>query len=254
MLAGVAVATLLWGLVGYQPVTEPAETPYDGNRPNGSYAVTMGLETNGEQFVRYDVRHDSEDGESIGTAYFDNATYTVYWDGTRSVTRSDSDTKAQYRRMLRTGDGERVVHRDNELMTAVITDANDTNGLGGQGLLLSTLEYTVYERVETTRYEGREVAVYEPQNGWYRLDSLGTSKGPRLKVENAEGVLYVDPDTRQLYYANVSYDHVNAATWGEYAITKYGKGEVGSLNVTVEYRLGRTAVEPPEWVPTESSS
>lgn len=126
----------------------------------------MSLSTTGNPFVAYDIRNDEPDGQVRLIAEFENVTYMTYWHDNRSVTRSKSRTRKQYKQMLDLGEDERLVRQGNESMTAVVVDTDDESPGGGRGLLVTVLEFPGYERTGTTTYEGQEVVVYAAQSGW----------------------------------------------------------------------------------------
>lgn len=248
LIVGVA---LLYGLFGYHPAAAGTDAPFGDAEPNGSYTSHMSLSTNGNHFVTYDVRNDDPDGELLLTAAFENVTYTTYWHENRSVTRSKSATKTQYEQMLHLNADERLVRQDNESMTAVVVDSEEDSPGGGRGLLLTVLEYPEYEHTGTTTYEGHEADVYTAQSGWFNTQNFESGR-TAYNVESASGVLYVDADSRQLLYSNVTFEFVRAETWGEYFVNKQFRGESPTTSIDVAVDPGATNVTRPEWAPKQS--
>jgi hypothetical protein len=245
VVVGVAV---LYGLFGYHPAAAGTDAPFDDAEPNGSYVSNMSLSTNGNHFVSYDIINDAPDGQILLTADFENVTYTTYWHENRSVTRSKSATEKQYEQMLHLSDDERLVRQNNESMTAVIVDTDEESPGGGRGLLRLVLEYPGYERTGTTTYEGREVVVYAAQSGWYNTENFASGETAH-KIEAASGVLYVDADSKQLRYANVTFQFVRAETWGDYLLNKHLRGESPTTSIDVAVDPRSTNVTRPEWAP-----
>ncbi|WP_053948972.1 hypothetical protein [Halolamina sediminis] len=242
---------LLYGLVGYHPASAGTAAPFDDAEPNGSYTSHMSLSTNGNHFVTYDIRTDEPDGQLLLTAAFENVTYTTYWHQNRSVTRSKPATRTQYEQMLHLSADERLVRQDNESMTAVVVDTDEDPPGGGRSLLLSVLEYPEYEHTGTTTYDSRAVDVYTAQSGWHNTHNFASGR-TAYNVESASGVLYVDADTEQLLYSNVTFQFVRAATWGEYLVTKYVRGESPTTSIDVAVDPGATNVTRPGWAPAQS--
>ena len=242
------VAALLYGLFGYHPATAGTDTPFDDAEPDGSYVSNMSLSTNGNHFVAYDMSHDASDGQILLTARFENVTYTTYWHENRSVTWSKATTEQQYEQMVHLSADERLVRQNNESRTAVVVDMDEESPGGGRGLLLTVLEYPAYERTGTTTYNGREAVVYAAQSGWYNTENFASGETAH-KIETASGVLYVDDDTEQLLYANVSFQFVRAETWGDYIFTKHLRGESPTTSIDVAVDPGVTNVTRPEWAP-----
>lgn len=245
VVVGVAV---LYGLFGYQPATAATGAPFDDAEPDGSYAATMALSTNGNRFVAFDIIDDEPDGQILHTTAFENVTYTTYWHDNRSVTRSESRTETQYERMRRLDQGERLVRQDNESMTAVVVDTDEDSPGGGEGLLLTVLEYPGYERTGTTTYDGRDVLVYAARSGWYTTENR-ESERTAYHIDSASGVLYVDADTEQLLYTNVTFQFVPAETWGEYLASKHLRGESVTTSIDITVDPGSRNVTRPEWAP-----
>lgn len=246
IVAVVLVVVLFWGLFGHHPTTLATRSPFELEEPKGPYAATMTLKTNGAHFVTYEIRDDHSDDEQIVTAAFPNVTYSTYWHDNRTVTRYVSETEEQYRRTLQIDDDERVLHRDDESLTAVVVDSDEDDASDGQGLLLSVLTYPGYRRTGTTTVAGEEAVVYEAQGGWYEppRTRIGSET---IRVENAEGVLVVDSDTRQLYAANVTFESVPAGTWATYLYEDYVEGSRTSSNISVKIRPGPTDADRPMW-------
>lgn len=248
VLVGIA---LLYGLFGYHPAAAGGDAPFDDAEPNGSYTSHMSLSTNGNHFVAYDIRNDDPDGQLLLTAEFENVMYTTYWHENRSVTQYRAASQTQYEQILELSGDERLVRQDNESMTAVVVDTHEESPGGGRGLLLTVLEHPGYERTGTTTYAGREVVVYAVQSGWYNTENAETGS-TAYNVESAAGVLYVDADTEQLLYANVTFQFVRAETLGEYLISKHLRGESPTTSIDVAVDPGPTNVTRPEWAPAES--
>ena len=206
----------------------------------------MSLETDGSRFVSYEIRDDHSDGEQLVKAQFQNVTYTRYWHDNQTVTKAVADTEMEYRQVLRPGTNERIRRHNNESMTAIIVTTGEEDASDGQGLLLTALEHPGYEHSGMVTYDGVKVEVYEPKSGWFEASRL-TGSDTTYRVGEASGVMYVDPETGQLLYANVSYDRGAAGTWGHYLVKKYIQDDVVSTSVTVEYHPGETDVERPAW-------
>ncbi|GAB7012821.1 hypothetical protein [Halolamina salina] len=247
VVLAIAVA-LLYGLFGYHPAAAGTDAPFDDAEPDGSYSSNMSLSTNGNQFVAYDISNDEPDGEMLLTAEFEDVTYTTYWHENRSVTRSVASTATQYEQLLELSADERLVRQNNETMTAVVVDTDEESPGGGRSLLLTVLEYPEYERTGTTTYEGRKVAVYAAQSGWYNTANFESGR-TAYNVELASGVLYVDAETDQLLYANVTFRFVRAETVGEYLLNKHLRGESATTSIDVAVDPGPTNVTRPEWAP-----
>lgn len=245
VVMGVAV---LYGLFGYHPAAAGTDAPFDDIEPNGSYASNMSLSTNGNRFVAYDIRNDEPDGQVLLTAEFENVTYTTYWHDNRTVTRSRSRTVKQYKQMRHRSEDERLVSQNNESMTAVMVDTDEESPGGGRALLRTVLEYPGYERTGTTTYEGHEVVVYAARTGWYNTENFETGR-TAYNIESASGVLYVDADTEQLRYTNVTFQFVRAETWGDYLATKHLRGESPTTSIDIAVDPGSTNVTRPEWAP-----
>lgn len=245
VVVGVAV---LYGLFGYHPATAAAGAPFEDAEPDGSYASTMSLATNGNRFVAFDIIDDESDGQILHTTAFENVTYTTYWHDNRSVTRSESRTETQYDQMRRLDGDERLVSQDNESMTAVVVDPDEDTPGGGVGLLLTVLEYPGYERTGATTYEGREVVVYAAKSGWYTTENVDSGR-TAYHIESASGVLYVDADTDQLLYANVTFQFVRAETWGESLLGKHLRGDAVTTSIDIDVDPGSRNVTRPEWAP-----
>ena len=99
-----------------------------------------------------------------------------------------------------------------------------------------------YEQHGEATFEGRDVVVYEPQDGWY--PSFGTL--PEYRVIDSEGELYVDAETGTLLYADLSYTVVEASNYAEYFLEQWEEEDV--LEIEIRYEFSDDGeVEQPEW-------
>lgn len=250
---GVVVALLAggWGVLVYEPADDVADGPFNATVPEGAYEATMTMETNGELFMEVTVRNDTADSEQLHRQTFPDTRLVSYWHDDREYTHVN-ETREQvfHNHHLDTDDNERVLRHDNATLTAVLLQEDATATLRDETapppLVATVLQYPPYLRTGTRRYAGRQVAVYRARTGWVETPP-GPAAEQGLKVTDAEGVLYVDPDTDVLYHADVTYSVVRADTWGEYVYGRYVADEEITTGFTYEFERGATDVERPEW-------
>lgn len=240
-----------WGLLVYEPADDMADGPFNATVPEGPYEATMTMQTNEELFMEIAVRNDTADGEQLHRQTFSETRLVSYWHDDRQYTHVN-ETREQvfYNHHLDTDASERVLRQDNATLTAVLLQEDAAPTLRDETapppLVATVLQYPPYERTGTRRYAGRQVAVYRAKTGWVKTPP-GPADAQGIRVTDAEGVLYVGPDTDVLYHANVTYSMVSADTWGEYVYGRHVADEEVTTGFTYEFEPGATDVERPEW-------
>lgn len=250
---GIVIALLAggWGVLVYEPAGDMADGPFNATVPDGPYEATMTIRTNGELFMELTVRNDTTDSEQLHRQHFSQTRLVSYWHDDRQYTYVN-ETREQvfHNHHLDTDENERVLRQDNATLTAVLLREDVAPTLRDETapppLVSTVMQYPPYERTGTRTYAGTEVAVYRPRTGWVKTPP-GPADAQGIRVTDAEGVLYVDPDTEVLYHANVTYSMVRADTWGEYVHGKLVANEEVTTGFTYEFERGGTDVDRPEW-------
>lgn len=240
-----------WGLFGYDPTT-PAEAPYEASVPNESYEVTRTIWSSNGASHTYTMRTDLAYGEQLVRFETRNLTRVTYWRAGQKYTYIDEERGERFQDLIDTLSGrtDEVVRRNNTTLTAVLvgTEANPPLADRPQPNPLTrelVLWFPLYERTGTTMHADTEVAVYTPGTAWV-AGTWTTMDG--IRVTNVSGVAYVDPETIRLYYANVTFDWVEANSWGDYLHGEYIAWNVGgTAEVVYVYNSGGVDVERPLW-------
>lgn len=234
----------------YQPPATVGDDPnLRTDPPDGSFAVTETLTTDGEEFINRTIRYDATTGRYLSVVRWPNVTVHAFVADGRTHVRVESALEERFRDRVEDVDG-RILRIDNRSLTMVyVENGTDERQLERPGpLFASVLGLVPYDRVGTDTYHGRSVAVYRPIQGWIDRNGDPGAAGDRYRITNASGALYADD--RRLRYANVSFTATPADTWGTYYISRDQSAVTG-----LDYRFHRIngTVPTPEWVPDERS-
>ena len=250
IVALIAANLLLVGTVVYPVSMDAPRSAADAFEPadSAAFALAATVEVDGDPTLRVEgtvadsgekyVRIEQED--SIVERYQPDGV-----DGPEHVRYVIDDAELDDRlEHLESDDAVTVlgVERSGESTTIRAVDAEPGADVGDRirgaaSVVTTQLALVQYDRLDE---EGQaETVVLQPESGWYAGDQP-------YRVAGAEGTVETDPETSDLYAADVRWELTRGTeTYLHYLVNRESTVR---QTITYDYRTEDVAVDPPDWI------
>jgi len=225
---------------------QPSEERFTVNT-SGAYSVSGSLVVDGEEQRTFEgiVNGDGAwylkvvSEEVTSEKYKPIANGTVY----QRLTIEGRD-RAERREQIIREDEDSILVRQDQVgdKTTFIIEKNTTGATkpisGAASHVISSLSIAGYKAAGT---DVSGLPIYEPQSGWYE-------KGRTYRITEASGEVRVDPETRTVKSANVSWEFTEpAGTYAEYVLARLTDDDPATHRITFE-RNPHSDLKRPSWV------